>query len=495
MKYLTKKRMKDVILVLRRGLELINNSKEKEAVMELLMQMQDAAIQTGTFVEKDSGTEDIVACFEYFCEELYHIYKAVENRDGIREHSDKAAEELSKILALSNEHETEYKVVFLPYKMSMWDSMESIYMAMKEQNQFICQIVPVPYFNKDKNNTKTELIYEGDSFRRKYNILDYREYCFDTECPDIIFIHNPYDNCNRVTEVKEEYFSNHLKSTGAILVYVCYYIAGYTYRLENMGGLRTPGAFHADYIVVQNENLKKAFLFWGINEKKLLVTGSPKIDYVHNILKQAEKCPEEWKELLHNKTVFLLNSGIHTFLNNKNWINEIEKIIYAVIEKDGCGLIWRPHPLLRNTIISMRPETQEQFDTLLYTVQHADSAVLDYNEEYKNAFLYSDAMISDYSSLVLLYTYTGKPVYLLKGSEKGRKNIVFCDYFSNYFKEDGMCLENFIENVCNGIDPKKEERMQNAYQSIVNSDGSCGEKTVTEILKKMENELYAGSAN
>lgn len=486
MRYFIKKWIKEQIPILQKSLPLLRQLTDPQTLTEFLSQMQNMALQMGGTIEKAEGTGEIIPCLERFCEHLYLIYRAVEEGKSIQQPLYAAVQELKEIMTLADQCRTEYKIVFLPYKVSMWDSMESVYLAAAGRDDVICQIVPIPYFNKDENNAKIEKIYEGDYLKKEYDILDYREYHIEKEQPDIIFIHNPYDNWNKVTEIDSTYFSGNLKKTGAVLVYLPYFLSGYCKKLENMAGCRTPGAINADYIIVQNENQKKAFLFWEIEEKKLLTLGSPKIDYVQKLMRQEKGQLEKWNERLQRKVVFLLNSGIHTFLNNQNWIDQIEKIIRLVISRPECGLIWRPHPLLRNTIISMKPEALKRFDDLHILIEHAGNAVLDFEEEYKHAFLYSDAMISDYSSLVPLYTYTGKPTYLLKGTAKNRQKIVFCDYFSNYFKQDGLRIEDYIENICHGIDPQKDERLHYARASVANANGTCGKKILEQIIQRME---------
>ena len=57
---------------------------------------------------------------------------------------------------------------------------------------------------------------------------------------------------------------------------------------------------------------------------------------------------------------------------------------------------------------------------------------------------------------------------------------------SNYFHMDGVRIEDYIENVCHGIDPRKDERMRCVRASIANTDGTCGEKVLEQIIEKME---------
>ena len=231
MRYFIKKWIKEQIPILQKSLPLLKQLTDPQTLTEFLSQMQNMTIQMGGTIEKADGTEEIITCLEQFCEHLYLIYRAVEEGEGIQKLLYDASQELRKILILADQCQTEYKIVFLPYKASMWDSMESVYLAAKDRDDVICQIVPIPYFNKDENNTKIEKVYEGDYLKREYDILDYREYHIEEEQPDIIFIHNPYDNWNKVTEIDTAYFSANLKKTGAVLVYLPYFLSGYCKKL------------------------------------------------------------------------------------------------------------------------------------------------------------------------------------------------------------------------------------------------------------------------
>lgn len=40
------------------------------------------------------------------------------------------------------------KVAFFPYKISMWDSLESIWEAADRDESCECQVIPIPYYSK-----------------------------------------------------------------------------------------------------------------------------------------------------------------------------------------------------------------------------------------------------------------------------------------------------------------------------------------------------------
>ena len=45
--------------------------------------------------------------------------------------------------------------VFLPYKVSMWDSMETVWKAADKDPDCDAYVVPIPYFDKDQDGNLT----------------------------------------------------------------------------------------------------------------------------------------------------------------------------------------------------------------------------------------------------------------------------------------------------------------------------------------------------
>ncbi|MFT8460162.1 MAG: hypothetical protein ABF670_00590, partial [Liquorilactobacillus ghanensis] len=85
-------------------------------------------------------------------------------------------------------------IAFMPYKVTMWDSLASIYEAAKQDPDCTAKIIPIPYYEIAAD--KTTSIYEGDLFPNDIPIIPYDEYDLAKEEPDIIFIHNAYDQYN-----------------------------------------------------------------------------------------------------------------------------------------------------------------------------------------------------------------------------------------------------------------------------------------------------------
>ena len=452
---------------------------------ERLVQLQNVAQEIGTVIEQEEHyPQELITYLEEYCELDYQA--GIRMRDTLvgMQYVDKMMAKIECIRKGLESCEIEVHIAFLPYKYSMWDSLESIWRAASVDPRCECKVVPIPYYDKVKDGSK-EWHYEGEAFAKEIPITDYRTYDLEKEKPDIVYIHNPYDNGNKVTSVDPTFYMEKIKARGAILVYVPYYIAGYCEKYENMtASCLHKATLYSDYIVVQSEELKQAYLFCGVAPERLLVTGSPKIDNIIQMSENRPFIPEEWEQKCAGRKVILLNSSLTTYLNQQEWLSKLEEISEKILENEGLALLWRPHPLLLQTIKNQNERDVEQYQRIYKKIAEAENGIVDTSEDFRAAMYLSDGMISDYSSLVLQYTFTGKPTLLLTGSSANRKYHVFCDYFSNYFWSDGVDLDTFIDILENDRDVKKQERIERVEKSVVNADGRCGIHTHQAVMDR-----------
>lgn len=110
---------------------------------------------------------------------------------------------------IQKEKET-YRLLFLPYKYSMWDSFESIFEAAKEDENCEAYVMPIPYYDKDQEGNLTEMHDESGSYPDDVGIISWQDHQVDEIDPDVIFIHNPYDWNNRLTSIHPKYYTNKL---------------------------------------------------------------------------------------------------------------------------------------------------------------------------------------------------------------------------------------------------------------------------------------------
>lgn len=454
-----------------------------------LISCQESAIVIGNAIEKTEGEgTDAVRLLEEYCEKVYE--KSRELADGCcnGEIDKQMILLLEQIKASVENIPLTHEIVFLPYKYSMWDCMESIWKAAKDDKHCKCRIIPIPYYECE-NGGGIRYCYEGDKFPENVEVVDYKEYDLQTEKPDVIFVHNPYDDCNHVSQIEPAYFSDKLVRNTRMLVYVPYYIAGIYDKsgawFRMAAGL--PVINNADKIVVQAEAQKKAMVAAGIQEEKLLLLGQPKFDKSVGLKREEYLETSEWSKRIENKKVFLLNSSIGFLLEKtKHWFRITEDVIKTVLDNEDTVLLWRPHPLLEATIRSMRPDIHDRYLDLKDTVNESERIIVDETKDAYAAMALSDALISDYSSLIFQYIATGKPAYVIDIDKAGKENvIVTCDFYESYLEEE-MDLQEFVRMISDGQDPKAEVRYRTMADSVVNLDGTAGEKVFHHIMGELE---------
>ena len=205
-----------------------------------------------------------------------------------------------------------YEAVFLPYKASMWDSLESVWLAAREDKDWDCHVIPIPYYDRNQDNSFGSIHYEGNLYPEYVPVTSFNEYNLEARHPDVIFIHNPYDECNHVTSVHPAFYSSRIKNYTDLLVYIPYFIC-----IDDVPDWHclVPGVIHSNLVIVQSEKVRQTYIRvlskeFGWDEKtarkaglddKVQALGSPKIDKVLNTRREDVVLPEEWREKIYGE--------------------------------------------------------------------------------------------------------------------------------------------------------------------------------------------------
>ena len=176
-----------------------------QSAMELLEDCQNGGITIGTLIEEIEGEgHPTVLLLEEYCELIYQIHT------DLAEHKEISANKVYKLLrqklikagnSLRNDIIIRKEIVFLPYKASMWDSLESVWKAADADPNCDAYVIPIPYYDKNPDGSFREMHYEGDRYPDDVPVTKYDEFDFEVHRPDMIYIHNPYDGMNLVTSV------------------------------------------------------------------------------------------------------------------------------------------------------------------------------------------------------------------------------------------------------------------------------------------------------
>lgn len=430
-----KDRLLEIMDTLSGGIEearrLIENAQKEEAV-PLLADCQEAAIAAGNAIERAEGTgTKAVGLLEELCELIYDCASSVS--------SDKQEDMASiygriedKYIEAREEFDDGIKgkrlAVFLPYKVSMWDSLESIWRASREDEDWLSVVMPIPYFDKKPDGTLGEMRYEGGDFPSDVPIADWQQFSLEKERPDIIFIHNPYDQYNYVTSVHPLFYASRIKRHTEKLVYIPYFIHQND-RVEDTYCV-LPGIIYADIVVLQSEKVKEQYVKYFEEalpelvqkqgkkaiEDKFQAWGSPKLDALYG-KEGKEALPEDWKALLGNgdKKVIFFNTHLSRLMkeNSASFFKKMEWVFRIFGKRKDAVLLWRPHPLSLDTAKSMNPEAVAPYLELVRKYKEQKIGIYDDSGDLHRAVNVADAYYGDRSSVTELFLQQGKPIMIM----------------------------------------------------------------------------------
>jgi hypothetical protein len=424
--------MLDTILTLDKANSSIvsNNGKvEQVSLVNELTLCQETAFLLGTYLETLGKTESLVYILEDYCENIYQMSISLSDDIKFRQLSKKINEQLIK---LYNEikydlPEDKKEIVFLPYKASMWDSLESVWKATIEDQNCDVYVVPIPYFSKNPDKTLGQMYYEGDEFPDYVPITSWKDYKFEERRPDVTYIHNPYDKCNFVTTIHPSFYAKEIKKYTGILVYIPYFVAINDNVEPHLCVL--PGTLHSDKVIVESENVRRIYIeelqkfekennckdVFGNVEEKVIALGSPKYDKV--LMNQEDlNIPKDWLEMMYKqdgsiKKVVLYNTTVTAMLQNTEMmIRKIQSVINYFEQEKELLLLWRPHPLLKATLKSMRGSSYPKYMQIESDFKAKKFGIYDESSNLQRAINLSDIYYGDYSSVADLFRSTGKPV-------------------------------------------------------------------------------------
>lgn len=411
----------------------------EEKAAALLEQCQQSAIGIGTLVETAGGEGiEAVRRLEEYCEIVYQFHERLCTGDpgDMRQLQTMLQKPLKEAEdCIRNRIRTRTEAVFLPYKASMWDSLESVWKAADEDPDCKAIVVPIPYYDKKPDGSLGEMHYEADLFPPDVPVMSYNAYDFEARHPDLVFIHNPYDNKNFVTSIHPFFFSENLKQYTDKLVYIPYFIleepdpanqAAVSY-IQQFSTL--PAVVNSDYVIVQSEAVARIYVDGLVKcfgesqrsqwQKKILGLGSPKVDRVCNLRPEDLELPENWRKRIQRedgsrKKVIFYNTTLDAMLEKGDvLVDKMERVFRIFRENsEDVVLLWRPHPLMEETIATMRPQLAERYRRIVEEYKRAEWGIYDDSPDMYRAIAVSDGYYGDISSVVWLYQKTGKPIML-----------------------------------------------------------------------------------
>ncbi len=418
------------------------SAQEADSALRLLEDCQSSAILLGEQIEQTQGEDFVtVRYLEEYCEQVYQLYQLLEREkdtdreteygqeaasgiDGLDAQAEQIAESIRRDIPARRE------AVFLPYKASMWDALESVWQAADADPEWDAYVIPIPYYDRRPDGSLGQLHYEGSQFPSYVPVTSYREYDLEKRRPDVVFIHNPYDGYNRVTSVHPDFYSDVLRQYTDRLVYIPYFVAEEfdfkdTQRIQSFAHFcLAPGVIYSNKVFVQSEKVRQVYVDaltkeYGTNTKKhwqdkIYGTGSPQIEKILRTRKDDLTLPSDWQKVIYKpdgtpKKIILYNTSIGSLLQAREKMLDKMRNVFRIFKEnqEETALLWRPHPLIGATIGSMLPQLWEKYQKLVREYREEGFGIYDDTSNTNRAICLCDAYYGDDSSLVILCATRG----------------------------------------------------------------------------------------
>ena len=341
------------------------------------------------------------------------------------------------------------KVVFVLSELGKWKT-ESLYNAMKRHERFSPMLVVVDTMLH--NGSEKRVMKYLDSKGYPYTFLEQEKTITDTFHPDIIFYQEPYDNYY----LENHHFIYNLKS---LFCYVNY--AFHSMVVPDANNMPLYGCVFQLYF--ENEStlldLKNSIGDYANNG---VVTGLPMTDILIN-----SNGVNPWKNLSSNRKKIIwaphhtLPGGVNSFLVYSTFLKYSDFMLeMAEKYKDSVQFAFKPHPLLKMKLEKFWPV--EKINDYYNTWASMSNTQIE-EGDYVSLFQYSDAMIHDCGSFQIEYHYTHNPaLYLcdnIEEHERGMNTFAKSAFELHYMGKNEQDIEQFINNVINEVDTKRDERL------------------------------------
>lgn len=469
--------------------ETLNQWEQLDEKEKLLSQMVQGMSMIAQMLREEKEGEVLCPLFEQIKEQLKSVTCDQISSDSsllqsIETYLRNGIESLENI-------EEQTAIVFFPYKVQMWGVFQTIYEEAAADPTCQVTVVPIPYYSIKENGAK-EFHYEGELFHDIVPITHYEKYQVQQEEPDIIYVHNIYDDFNTLTQVEKTYFTSNLKQYTRQLVYVPYFVSSFLVhtQAEPEFWFHLPTLQNVDKIVLAGNYLEQPAIDYGIPKEKLLSLGSPKLDTIVRTLQGDSNLPVEWEKRLGNKKVLFINTLYHVF---EHWDTLIQ--LLDLTKKDPeLAIIWRPHPLTENFLEQKIPQyvdTYRNVKRIIRLGEEYPSVVLDETKDYLCALKRADVMVSGVSSLLNAFLLTKRPVLFL--GELPKSSILPKETFY-YVPKEKEQLQKVLHTMLYEETSQKEQLRETAFEIYANCDGTCGKKVHRELMSILQLENYRKDA-
>jgi len=338
------------------------------------------------------------------------------------------------------------KVVFLAQVSELWNKQSDIYNAMKENPLFEPVIFLIPQFDIVNNKLETE--YTNSYFIENYKdlIKSYNKgkwYDLKSLKPDYVFYQRPYDSY-----LPKEYRSSEVSKYSKC----CYVPYGYAGADVFNEGNTNKLFFRNIYMTFLESGYMASLL-----KKKFKKSVRNKVQFFENIgypslsrYFSIESVDE------FSRVLWTPRWSYDPVLGGSNYLKYKDTLFKIKEEFGDSSVTFRPHPLLWRELRNKSLMTEKEIKNYLEQIKAKD-IVYDTDSPLFTTLNKTDILITDYSSIMIEFFLTGRPIIYCDGGielNKEYSNLVKSMYVAHNEEE----IMKYVKDLKNGNDYLKDKR-------------------------------------
>lgn len=374
------------------------------------------------------------------------------------------------------------RIVFLVQFPETWNSVKTVYEALKQREnvEIVILCIPKPKSNNGGGEYQPDNINESFEYFINLGVDCVNALRDDKEWvdikilkPDYVIYTRPYNN-----QYPVEYRSLNVCK----IAKTCY--IPYAYNMMDDKFLAT---FHPEFITkiyisfVATESrlsmCKDEYYFenkFGIN--KFVYMGFPRFDLLTNNIEDKEKNKQFTIAWMPRWTVA---DGEATKLSG--FLKYSRQIIDFVKQHKNISLIIRPHPLMFVNFVEKGVMTQNEVECFKKECTECENIEIDGEKDYILLLNKADLLIADYTSLLMEFFVTAKPIIYCddaKGLNKEAQEMDEVLYHAKSYKD----IEELVLKLMDGNDFMKDKRKLVINKLIPINAGMIGEQIADYLI-------------
>lgn len=373
------------------------------------------------------------------------------------------------------------RALFLTQEMACWPSLESVFLAALENEDFDADLVYTPFYHQ---NFTRQVDYFPDYQALGLPIRRHNDYDLSALSPDVVFLIKPY------ASVPEPYQPVNLEQVIPRMVYIPYGMEITTDLIQY--GFQFYAHYRAWRHCAYGDIVKEYGTKYGYrNGENIAVWGHPKADHFAHPEQNRESIPPEWKARIRGrKTILWTPHHLIDLTGNGTgtWLIWGQQILETALKNPEVFFILRPHPMMMGALVNSGGMTQAQADKLRRRIDSAENILWDTNAGYHAAFDAADAIITDGTTFCVEFLYTKKPILLTPRNMEGfyqYKEMLESYYVVNKIQD----VADFIHMIRDGKDPLREKRLA-LYRKMffLPESGTVGQHIMAQVKIDLEKE-------